>query len=78
MDIDNSAHAVFHFIPGKYDGEFEHGRFRVTYHELRLYAVRDIKAGTVTLVEASSPEHAYRKVRGSVLYQDDTMKKWGS
>ena len=76
-DYDKAAHEMMQFRAGKY-AEFESGRFLVAYHEDRLYSVRDEKRGTVTLVEAKSPESAYLEassIRPEALTHEQKLRR---
>lgn len=62
INPDKAAHAIFDFRPAK-TVDFEDFRYAVYYCEHRLYAVRDRKKETLTLVEAADPEAAYLKCK---------------
>ena len=61
MNTDEAARKIFNFRAQKYDGKYEAGRFKVAYHEGRLYSVRDTQRNTVTLALERSPIAAYCK-----------------
>jgi len=63
INPDNAAHAIWDFRPEK-TVNFYGFRFAVYYCERRLYAVRDRKKETLTLVEADDPKAAYLKCIG--------------
>ena len=65
INPDKAAHAIWEFRPEKAVA-FEGWRYDVYYCEHMLYAVRDRKKETLTLVEAADPEAAYQKCRESV------------
>ena len=61
MSFDEAARKIFNFRAQKYDGEYEAGRFKVAYHEDRLYSVLDTQRNTVTLTRERNPGAAYCK-----------------
>ena len=60
---DRMAHSLMEFSPLNCPGRTVVDGYIAFYHEERLYSVRDIKKGIVSLVYASSPYDAIDKVR---------------
>lgn len=80
MNIDKAAHELMNFEAGRYS-VYENGRYRVLYHEEKLYSVRDTKRNTVTLVKASNPDSAYclgRSLTQVNQYGDNAINITGS
>ena len=61
--IDRMAHSLMEFNPLNCHGRTVVDGYIAFYHEERLYSVRDIKKGIVSLVYAGSPYDAIDKVR---------------
>lgn len=55
LRIDKAAHELMDFRPVK---EIEKDGYSVFYHEERLYSVRHIRTGILSLVYAASPHEA--------------------
>ena len=73
INIDKAAHRVvdFHLQSMNLCGTFHDGDFIAFYHEERLYSVKDMKTGIVSLVYANSYQHAIRRVRNALKERED-------
>lgn len=58
--IDNAAHTLMDYKGGRVHIE---GEYAAAYHEGRLYSVRNLTSGIVSLVFATSPANAIKRVR---------------
>lgn len=58
--IDNAAHTLMDYKGGRVHIE---GEYAAAYHEGRLYSVRNLTSGIVSLVFATSPANAIERVR---------------
>ena len=62
MTIDRLAHTLMEFNPSiNVSGTSYKDGYMAFYHEERLYSVRNIKTGIVSLVYANSPYEAIEK-----------------
>ena len=64
LTIDRIAHTLMEFNPLNAHGSTYQDGYLAFYHEERLYSVRNIEKGIVSLVRAGSPYEAIKKVRG--------------
>lgn len=64
LTIDRMAHTLMEFNPLNASGATYQDGYLAFYHEERLYSVRNIEKGIVSLVRAGSPYEAIEKVRG--------------
>ena len=63
--IDRAAHTLMEFNPSvNLCGTTYQGGYTAFYHEERLYSVRDLERGIVSLVYTGSPYEAIEKVKG--------------
>ncbi len=60
LRIDKAAHELMEFRPN--DRYYANG-YTVFYHEERLYSVRNVENGMVSLVYAGNPQEAVNMVR---------------
>lgn len=66
LRIDKAAHILMEFNPQGY-GMTEVDGYTAFYHEERLYSVRNIAKGTVTLIYADNPYAAIEKASGNEI-----------
>ena len=65
LAIDRIAHTMMEFNPSvNVSGTTYKDGYTAFYHEERLYSVRDIARGIVSLVYAGSPYEAIEKAKG--------------
>ena len=63
LHIDKAAHSLMEFYPQGH-GATEVEDYTAFYHEERLYSVRDVAKGTITLIYADNPYEAIEKASG--------------